>query len=292
MHIPVLEKEVIEQLQTKKGETVVDCTMGFGGHSKLLLNEIGSKGTLIGIEYDPENYERLVEKFKEKNVIIVNTSYANLKKLLKEIEVPSVDRILIDLGMSSWHIDSSGRGFTFLKDEELDMRYNVNEGISAKDILNKWDEKELEDIFNKYGEEQFSKKIAQNIVKRRKDKKIERVSDLLEILKVSIPKRHIHQNRHFATKVFQALRIAANDELSSLEKFLPQAIEALNKGGRLAVISFHSLEDRIVKQFFNNQCKHQFVELVVQKPLVPSEEEINRNPRSRSAKLRIIEKLK
>lgn len=291
MHIPVLEKEVIEYLQTKEGETVIDCTMGFGGHSTLLLNEIGSKGKLLGIEYDPENYQRLVEKFKEENVIVVNGSYINLKEILKENNISFVDRILIDLGMSSWHIDSSKRGFTFLKDEELDMRYNLNEGISAKEILNNWKEKDLETIFNKYGEERFSKKIAQNIIKKRKEKEIKRVSDLLEILKISIPKRFIHGKKHFATKVFQALRIAVNNELDNLEKFLPQAMEVLNKRGRLAVISFHSLEDRIVKQYFKDQSKHQFIKLVVQKPLVPSEKEINRNPRSRSAKLRIIEKL-
>lgn len=290
MHLPVLEKEVIDSLQVKERETVIDCTMGFGGHAKKLIEKIGSEGKFLGIEYDPENYQRLINSFNGKNIIIVNNSYINLKEICKENDITSADKILIDLGMSSWHIDSSKRGFSFLKDEQLDMRYNPNEGITAKDILNNWKEKDLENILNKYGEEKFSKKISKEMVKERRSKEIRTTSDLIEILKKSIPERFQHSKKHFATRTFQALRIAVNDELNNLEKFLPQALEILNKKGRLAVISFHSLEDRIVKEYFKNQSKHQF-KLVVQKPITPTEGEININPRSRSAKLRIIEKL-
>ena len=217
--------------------------------------------------------------FKDR-LIIVNDSYTNLKKIVEKYSFGSVSGILFDLGMSSWHLEESGRGFTFLRDEPLDMRYNLVNDLTAEKIVNQWPEPEIVRILEEYGQERFARRIAKKIIKERP---IKTTLQLVEALK----KAKIYQPR----QTFQALRIAVNDELNNLKKALPRATEVLERGGRIVVISFHSLEDKIVKNFFKNSTLKVLLNVLTKKPIIPSEEELKNNPRSRSAKLRAAVKV-
>lgn len=275
MHVPVLLKEVIEGLALKSNDNFIDGTFHLGGHSEVILKEISPKGKILGIEIDKDIFEKAKEKFKnEKRIFLINDSYANLK----EIDFEEVGGILLDVGMSSWHIDESKRGFTFKKDEPLNMLFS-KDGMTVKDILNNYSKEDLERVLSDYGEERKARKIAEAILKQRKEKPIKTTFDLINVVKVVLA-----NNTHSYPKIFQALRIEANKELDNLRKVLPDALSKLKKGGRLAVISFHSGEDRIVKQFI----KENSLEVLNKKPIVPKAEEVRQNPRARSAKLRII----
>ena len=216
MHIPVLQKEVIYYLDPKSNENFIDCTLGLAGHTTAILEKNKPKGKVLGIETDPELYQKLKQQ-NIKRLILENSSYINLKKIIERKKIKQVSGILFDLGMSSWHIEKSERGFSFLKDEPLDMRYDKNSKLTAEEIINTWTERELEKIFKEYGEEKFSKKIVSEIIKERKLKTIKSTFQLKEIIKQGVPKWYQHKRIHFATKTFQALRIAVNNELENLK---------------------------------------------------------------------------
>ena len=273
IHKPVLEKEVIECLDPKPNENFIDCTLGHGGHARLILERTSPNGKLVGIDQDPEQIKIAKEQLKEfgSRLIAVNSSYTHLKEIAKDI---TVNGILLDMGMSSWHLEDSKRGFSFQKDEPLDMRYDPSQAETAEDIVNHYSEEDLARIFSEYGQERFAARIARAIVRKRP---LRTTGQLVELIKVPGSSKI-----HPATRVFQALRIAVNKELENIEIVIPQAIEVLAQGGRLAVISFHSLEDRIVKNYFKKQ------KLLFKKPITASREEIRENPRSRSAKLRLM----
>jgi 16S rRNA (cytosine1402-N4)-methyltransferase len=283
MHIPVLLNEVLKYLNPKPNENFVDCTFGQGGHSLKILEKIKPKGKILGIETDEELFEKMKSKVKEKRLILVKDSYKSLEKIIKNKKFGPVKGILFDLGLSSWHLEESKRGFSFKKDEILDMRYDLKNPLTAKKILNEWQEKEIEKILREYGQESFADRIAREILKRRP---IEKTFQLVEAIKEATPGWYKKRKIHFATKTFQALRIAVNDELENLKSALPQALKILGKDGRLVVISFHSLEDKIVKNFLKENSKKGLIQILTKKPIRPSQEEIKKNPRARSAKLR------
>jgi len=282
-HIPVLQKEVIQYLDPKPNENFVDATFGQGGHTTLILEKNRPKGKVLGIELDPEMLERF--KFQDR-LILVNDSYSNLKEIVKKYNFGPINGILFDLGISSWHLEESKRGFSFQRQEPLDMRFNPKSRLQAKDIVNTWSEKEIEQILREYGEERFSRRIAKEIIEARKKNPIKSTFQLVEIIKKSTPSWYQRKRIHFATKTFQALRIAVNDELETIRQGLEQALDVLEKEGRLVVISFHSLEDRIIKNFLKEKAKQGFIKIQTKKPIKPCFEEIKTNKRSRSAKLR------
>jgi 16S rRNA (cytosine1402-N4)-methyltransferase len=309
-HVSVLQKEILEIFDPKPNQNFIDCTIGEGGHALAILEKTAPEGKILGIDWDQEMIKSLKSKVEtlklSKRLILVNDSFANLKKIVEKENFKDVDGILLDLGLSSWHLEKSGRGFSFQKDEPLDMRYQgryflrsytlpargeTKENLTAEKILNEWPEKEIEKILREYGQERFAKKISKKIFEERKIKPIRTTFQLVEIIKRATPSWYRHKKIHFATRTFQALRIAVNDELENLKKVLPQAIEILKKNGKLVVISFHSLEDRIVKNFFKENSKKGLCKIMTKKPMRPSDEEIKINPRSRSAKLRTIKKL-
>lgn len=307
MHIPVLQKEVLKYLDPKPNENFIDCTIGQGGHALAILEKNGPKGKVLGIEWDSEIIQCLKPDVKhlllEKRLILVCDNFVNLEKIVKKQNFKPVSGILFDLGMSSWHLEQSGRGFSFLRNEPLIMRYNWKStkssllyssklsagfggNLTAAEIVDFWPEKEIERILKEYGEERFAKKIAREIVREREKKPIKTTFQLGEIIKKAVPKNYERGRIHPATRTFQALRIAVNDELNNLKKALPQALEVLEPGGSLVVISFHSLEARIIKNFLNENSQKGLLKILTKKPIRPSPEEIKVNPRSRSAKLR------
>jgi len=293
MHVPVLQKEVIEYLDPKPNENFIDCTIGEGGHTLAILEKNGPKGKVLGIDADPEiirNLKLEIRNFK-KRIILVCDNFANLAEIAKSQRFKSVSGILFDLGMSSWHLETSNRGFSFQKKEPLDMRYNLQNPLTAEKILNYWSRVEIEKILKDYGEEQFAPKIAEALLNFRKFKPLQTTSQLVEIIKRATPGWYHRRKIHFATKTFQALRIAVNDELNNLEKALPQALDILRPAGVLVVISFHSLEDRIVKNFLKEGDKNNLLKILTKKPVIPSFKEMKINPRSRSAKLRASQKI-
>jgi len=298
IHVPVLQKQVIQYLSPKSNENFIDTTIGSGGHSLEILKLTKPNGKILGIDVDPEqikNTERTITDIKDrKRLILENDSYTNLKNIIKKHDFKPIHGILFDLGMSSWHLEGSGRGFSFQKDEPLNMRYDGEDKgvLTAEYIVNRWREKEIKEILEKYGDERFSGKIAREIVKSRKNKKIKTTFELIEIIKESIPSWCQKKRIHFATRTFQALRITVNDEFGNIEKGLEQAIESLDKGGRIVVISFHSSEDRIVKLFLKEKEKQGLIKIETKKPIIPCFEEIKTNKRSRSAKLRAASLLK
>lgn len=292
MHIPVLKKEVIEYLDPKPNQNFIDCTVGGGGHTSAILEKTFPNGKVLGIDRDPKQIENCGLENKElgERLILVCDNFVNLKEIVEKNNFGSVSGILMDLGMSSWHLESE-RGFSFMKDEPLNMRYDADETKeTAKEIINEWSAEDLERIFREYGEERFSEKIAEKIIERRKRSSIQSTFQLIEIIKQAVPRWYCKGRRHCATKVFQALRIAVNLELENIEKALPQALEILERGGRFAIISFHSLEDRMIKNFFREKKKEGVVEIITKKAVMPEFEEIKINNKSRSAKLRVAQK--
>lgn len=284
MHKPVLLHETIEALDLKAGEIFLDGTLGSGGHAGEALRRFPNV-RVIGLDQDPEAVERVKARL---SIEAKTGSFRNLDKVLDELEIQSVDAILFDLGLSSDQLENSGRGFSFQKDELLDMRMSSS-GITAREILNSWDESAIELILRGFGEERYSRSIARAIVDRREGKPFERTTDLVETV-LAVKQKTFRDKTHPATKTFQALRIAVNEELTALEEGLDKGFKALKPGGRFAVISFHSLEDRIVKNFFRNKAAESRLSLINKKPIVPTESEVKENPRARSAKLRIIKK--
>ncbi len=304
MHIPVLKKEVLQYLDPKPNENFIDCTVGQSGHAIGILERNKPNGKVLGIELDKDIFDKL-NLSKIDRLVLTNDSYTNLKKIVEKHNFKSVNGILFDLGMSSWHLEESGRGFTFLKDEPLDMRYDTEcQSLTAEEIVNNYSQEKIEKILKEYGEERFAKKIAKRIIQQQP---IKSTFQLVEIIKKAVPGKRT--GIHPATRTFQALRIAVNDELNNLKKALPQAVEVLEKGGRIVIISFHSLEDRIVKNFFkdsnlnpvrDNGNKKEIsksnkisngINILTKKPVTSSQEEIKINRRSRSAKLRAAVKL-
>lgn len=293
IHIPVLQKEVLDYLNPKGNENFIDGTVGEGGHSADILKKTAPEGMLLGIDADSrqiENARERLSEFKER-IILQNDSYVNLKEVSLKNNFKPVNGILLDLGYSSWQIEQSKRGFSFSRDEVLDMRYNMQNILTAEKIVNEYPEQELERIIKDFGEEKFARQIARKIVDERQKKKIESTLDLKEVIGKAIPSRFRHGKISFATRTFQALRIEVNSELSSIKEVLPKAIELLSPGGRLAIISFHSLEDRIVKNFFKDKEKEGLVKILTKKPITADLKELSQNPRSRSAKLRAIVKI-
>lgn len=289
-HKSVLLKESIEGLNLAPGKTLVDGTLGLGGHSRYAL-ELYPGLRVIGLDRDPENIERVAS---ELGIEWRVANFAELDKVLAELGVKEVQGILLDLGFSSDQLENSGKGLSFLRDEPLDMRLSggprhgeVN--FTAADILNNWDESAIELILRGFGEERYAKRIANAIANARRIKPFETTFELVSLIESVVPQGY--HKIHPATRTFQALRIAVNEELPNLEKALSQGFSTLAQGGRLAVISFHSLEDRIVKNFFRDRAKAEEGRLINKKPIVASEKEVSENPRARSAKLRIIEKL-
>lgn len=303
-HIPVLLHETIDGLNIKENGIYVDGTAGGGGHSAEILSHL-KDGKLISIDQDPDAIRHVMERFKdEPNSIIVKGNFSDMKELLNSRGIYAVDGVMLDIGVSSHQLDTAERGFSFHEEAPLDMRMS-QQGESAYDIVNTYDYASLARIINNYGEEKFASSIAKNIVKARELKPIETTLELAEIIKNSVPQK-VRRDGHPARKTFQALRIAVNKELDVLEKGLDDAFELLGKGGRLAVITFHSLEDRIVKQKMASFCqgctcpkdfpvcvcgKKPRAKLVNRKPIIASQEELELNVRSRSAKLRVCEKL-
>ena len=306
-HISVLLEESIKALNLKEDSTIVDCTLGYGGHSSYILQRI-KRGALFAFDQDSEAIRHSTERLKAigTNFTIINSNFVNLKKELAKRGVEKVDGILFDLGVSSPQLDDASRGFSYHEDARLDMRMNKDNPLSAYEVVNNYEEQDLVNIFYKYGEDKFSKNIARKIVEYRKNKKIETTLELVEIIKSAVPMKE-RLKKHPARQIFQAIRIEVNHELDVLEPALEQALSMLKVGGRVAVITFHSLEDRIVKNIFKEKCKidekvkglpnipDEYLpdfKLVVNKAILPSDEELEKNSRSRSAKLRVIERIK
>ncbi len=292
-HISVLLKETIDGLALKKGDIVFDATLGGGGHAAALCEKIGREGTLIGVDLDEEAVRRAKEKTATcaATVRFTKENFRNLDSVLQKEGITEIDKALFDLGMSSLEIEASGRGFSFRRDEPLLMTFDSDPNygaLTAERIVNTWTEEEIARVLKEYGEERFARRIAHTIVVRREEKKIERTGELAAIVYGCYPGRL--RRGDSPAKTFQALRIAVNDELGALEEGLKKATECLAPQGRIAVISFHSLEDRIVKRYFREIAKEGLWSIVTKRPITAGEEELAANPRSRSAKLRIIEK--
>lgn len=285
IHKPVLLNEVLEYLDPKPDENFIDCTVGEGGHAQALLEKTGPGGKVLGIDLDPRQIESSklqLAQFQER-AILTNDSYTSLKDIVKIKNFGAVNGILIDLGMSSAQLEGRPGGFSFKLDQGLDMRYNdEKQYLTAEKIVNEYPYEKIEEILREYGEEKFSKKIAKNIIEQRKKGRIKTTFELIEIIKDATPSQYWRGKIHYATRAFQALRIAVNDELNNLERVLPDALSILQPGGRLVVISFHSLEDRIVKNFLKNSQ----IKILTKSPVTASPGELKNNPRARSAKLR------
>ncbi|MEK7574352.1 MAG: 16S rRNA (cytosine(1402)-N(4))-methyltransferase RsmH [Patescibacteria group bacterium] len=314
MHIPVLLKEVIAVLDPKPGEFFIDGTVGNGGHAVSILEKITPSGKFLAVDWD----NNAIENFKPKTIAICG-NYADLPKILEDLpagrqgnKLGMADGLLLDLGMSSEQLEHSGRGFSFMRNEPLDMRYFITQNktdqaqananslseseavpeqyefasLTAAEIINSFNEKDLADIFFQYGEERFSRRIARKIIEERKKKRILTTFDFVEVIKKAVPNNYEKGRIHPATRTFQALRIYVNQELENLERLLKNLDKILKPKGRIAIISFHSLEDRLVKNYFREKSKEGKMEILTKKPIRPTIEEIGQNPRSRSAKLR------
>lgn len=287
-HIPVLPAEVLSYLDPKPGDDVVDATLGGGGHASAFLEAIAPNGRLLGIEWDARTLEETRKRLEGwgSRAMLVHGSYRNLESLARACAVPSASAILFDLGYSSFQIDDATRGFSFRHDGPLDMRYDGSGGLTAADIVNGWPQEDLARILRDYGEERAAGRIADTIVRDRRHFRISSTAQLAAIVASAVPERSRRGKPkiHPATQAFQAIRIAVNDELGNVRETLPQAVRLLRPGGRLGVISFHSLEDRIVKRFFEEDPS---LEILTPKPVMAGEEELAANPRARSAKLRV-----
>ncbi len=300
-HKPVMREEVLDALRVRPGGRYVDCTLGAGGHARAIMEKSATGGQLLGIDADPAALELARAGLEGLPAILVNDNFANLKEICAEHNFAPVQGILLDLGLSSMQIDERGRGFSFQQDAPLDMRFGPDQDFTAADLVNQWSETELADIIWRYGEERHSRQIARYITRKRP---LHTTIELANAVSEAVGGRRGHI--HPATRTFQALRIAVNEELSKLESILPQAVALLDTGGRLAVISYHSLEDRIVKDFMRSESQScrcppslpvcvcdqtPTLRLINKKVITPSPGEIRQNPRSRSARMRIAERI-
>ena len=306
-HVSVLLNECLEGLNIKENGIYVDGTLGGAGHSSEILKRLSKEGRLIGIDQDTDALKAAKERLKDySNVTFVHSNFSNIENVLDNLNIDGVDGILMDLGVSSYQLDEGERGFSYMKDAPLDMRMNRENDFSAYNVVNEYSEEDLYRIIRDYGEEKFAKRIASFIVENRQEKNIETTLELVEIIKNAIPAKARREGPHPAKRTFQAIRIEVNSELSILNKTIEDGVEKLNKGGRMAIITFHSLEDRIVKNKFRDlavscRCPKEFpvcvcgekakVKIISRKAIEPTKEEVEVNPRSRSAKLRVIEKL-
>ena len=306
-HISVLLQESISSLNLKENSIVVDATLGYGGHSSNILERV-NKGYLFAFDQDSEAIRYSTDRLNKigTNFTIIKSNFVNMKEELNKRDINKVDAVLFDLGVSSPQLDDESRGFSFHNDARLDMRMDREQKLSAYEVVNEYSEQDLSRIFYKYGEDKFSKSIARKIVEYRKKKPVETTLELVEVIKSGVPMKY-RINKHPARQIFQAIRIEVNHELDVIEPALSQALELLRVGGRVAVITFHSLEDRLVKNYFKEKTKvddkvkgmpnipDEYLpdfKLVVNKAIIPSEEEIENNPRARSSKLRVIERIK
>ena len=305
-HVSVLLNECLDALNIKDDGIYVDCTLGGAGHSSHILQRLSKDGLLVGIDQDTDALKAAGERLKEyENKKLVHNNFHNIDSILEELEIPKVDGILMDLGVSSYQLDEGERGFSYMKDAPLDMRMNRDREFSAYDVVNSYSMEDIWRIIRDYGEEKFAKRVAEFIVNRREEKPIETTLELVDIIKAAIPAKARREGPHPAKRTFQAIRIEVNGELEILNKAIEDGVNRLNKGGRMAIITFHSLEDRIVKLKFRelaNPCtcpkefpicvcgKKPLVKLISRKAIEPSKEEVEENPRSRSAKLRVIER--
>lgn len=305
-HVPVLLSETIKSLNIKENGIYVDCTLGGGGHSLEILNKLSSKGRLIGIDEDMSAINAAKERLNEfKNVTYVHNNFYYIDEILEELKIDKVDGVLMDLGVSSYQLDESERGFSYMKDAPLDMRMNRDSSLSAYEVVNNYSEESLYNVIKDYGEENFSKRIAKFIVAERKKTPINTTLQLVDIIRKAIPAK-FQRKGHPAKRTFQAIRIEVNGELKILDKAVEDSVKRLNTGGRISIITFHSLEDRIIKTKFKkleNPCtcppdfpicvcgKKPIVKIITKKPVVPTEEEKNKNSRSKSSKLRTAEKI-
>ena len=306
-HISVLLNECLEGLNIKENGIYVDGTLGGAGHSSEILKRLSNEGRLIGIDQDTDALKAAKERLKNySNVTFVHSNFSSIENVLNNLNIDGVDGILMDLGVSSYQLDEGERGFSYMKDAPLDMRMNRDNDFSAYNVINEYSEEDLYRIIRDYGEEKFARRIASFIVENRQEKNIETTLELVEIIKNAIPAKARREGPHPAKRTFQAIRIEVNSELSILNKTIEDGVEKLNKGGRMAIITFHSLEDRIVKNKFRDlavscRCPKEFpvcvcgekakVKIISRKAIEPTKEEVEINPRSRSAKLRVIEKL-
>lgn len=289
MHVSVLKNEVLTLLDPKPGETHIDATIDGGGHAFALLEKVRAEGVVVGIDRDCEEIALLQKEIEKRgitNLITICKNYAQLPSIAREHRLDQVSGILFDLGFSSYHIEASGRGFTFLRDEVLDMRYDPRGGKTAAEILKESSEAEIIEMLSVCGEERYARRIAGAITQARAVKEINYTKELCKIIEQAVPYAYRNRRIHPATRTFQALRITVNDELGNLQKGLAAGLTILVPGGRLAVITFHSLEDRIVKNFFRIQERERVGTILTKKPITPQAEEIQLNPHSRSAKLR------
>ena len=307
-HIPILRDEVIQYMCPAPGETFLDGTLGGAGHTRAFLEKITPGGRLIGVDQDPaalENAEIVLAPWKEQ-VTLVHDNFGNLKEIVSRLAPEGVDGIFLDIGVSSPQIDTPERGFSYMHNAPLDMRMDPTKGKDAAFILNHYSQEELHQIIRRFGEEKWAKRIAEFIVAKRASNPLVTTGDLVAVIEAAIPKAAREKGSHPAKRTFQAIRIAVNRELDVLENAIEGAMDALKTGGRLGIITFHSLEDRIVKEKFNflaKDCicppefpvcscnKRKEVEILTRKPIIPSKEEMEANPRSKSAKLRVIKKI-
>ena len=306
-HVSVLLEECIEGLAIKPDGIYVDGTLGGAGHSSRIAASL-TTGRLIGIDRDPVALKAAGERLKPyaDRVTLVHSNFCEIKQVLQDLNIDGVDGILLDLGVSSPQLDDGARGFSYMADAPLDMRMNSEDSLTAHTVVNTWPQEELKRILYTYGEERYSPQIAAAICRRREEKPIETTLELVDVIRSAMPAAALREKQHPAKRSFQAIRIAVNDELGSVEKVMRDAIPALNPGGRLAIITFHSLEDRIVKQGMADAakrctCPPNFpvcvcgkkpkVKIISRKPITSTDEELERNPRARSAKLRVCEKI-
>jgi 16S rRNA (cytosine1402-N4)-methyltransferase len=292
IHKTVLLQESIEGLAITQGDVYLDGTLGSAGHAQAAC---GHGAMIVGIDQDEDALARATSRLQSNcDFKLIKGSFRNLDKALDELSIPKVNKIMLDLGLSSDQFETSGRGFTFQKNEPLLMTFKkdpTHEDLTAQEIVNHWDEENIADVIYGYGEERFARKIARKIVEVREEHPITTTFELVEIIKSATPKFYHRAKIHPATRTFQALRITVNDEINALKEGLQKGFDRLEKNGRMAVISFHSIEDRIVKHFYKTKAEEGLAELITKKPITASELEKKENPRSRSAKLRIIKKI-
>ncbi len=295
-HIPVLLKESVDALAIKSGAIILDGTLGGGGHTAEIVRRFGSTVKVIGLDLDKDAFLRAEESIgaMEHDTFFRESNFQDADKVLDELNITHVDGVLLDLGISSFQLEVGERGFSFMRDEPLLMtmkKYPGQADLTAFDVINTWKEETLATIIYGFGEERYSRKIAKAIVTARAVKLIETTKELADVIEASVGREYKRMKINPATKTFQAIRIAVNGELTAVEKTIPMLFERLHAGGRMAIISFHSLEDRIVKQEFKKLVEERVAKAITKKPIVPSPEEVFRNSRSRSSKLRVIEKI-